>query len=186
GNFETANNTGLLSSNANAFITRLQMWWAMTSGATGHVFGNEHVNHFDPGYSSSFDTAATLQVKYLTNLFNTLQWWTLVPDQSHQVVTAGFGNYSNTNETLYSATYATTAWTPNGTLAIVYTPVATNALSVNMANFTKAMNASWYDPTTGTSTPISGSPFANSGSQTFMPPTTAHADGTLDWVLVLQ
>jgi Protein of unknown function (DUF4038)/Putative collagen-binding domain of a collagenase/IPT/TIG domain len=187
-NYETANNTGQLSSSANAFITRLEMWWTMTSGGAGHEFGNEHVNHFDttsPTWRSQLDTTATLQVKYLTNLFNQFQWWMLVPDQSHQVVTAGFGNYSVTNENLYSATYATTAWNPNGTLAITYTPVSTT-LSVNMANFSKPMTASWYDPTTGISTAIAGSPFAHSGSQSFTTPSTAHSDGKHDWVLVLQ
>jgi hypothetical protein len=187
-NYETANNTGLLSSNANAFITRLEMWWTMTSGGAGHEFGNEHVNHFDstsPTWQSQLDTAATLQVKYLTNLFNQFQWWTLVPDQSHQVVTAGFGTYNANNENLYNANYATTAWNPNGTLAITYTPVSTT-LSVNMANFSKSMTAFWYDPTTGNSTAIAGSPFLNSGSQNFTTPSAAHSDGTHDWVLVLQ
>jgi len=187
-NYETANNTGLLSSTADAFITRLEMWWTMTSGGAGHEFGNEHVNHFDsasPTWQSQLDTTATLQVKYLTNLFTQFQWWMLVPDQSHQVVKAGFGTYNANNENLYKATYATTAWNPNGTLAITYTPVSTT-LSVNMANFSKPMTAFWYDPTTGNSTAITGSPFANSGSQSFTTPTTAHSDTTHDWVLVLH
>jgi hypothetical protein len=187
-NYETANNTGLLSSNANAFITRLEMWWTMTSGGAGHEFGNAHVNHFDsasPTWQSQLDTTATLQVKYLTNLFNQLQWWTLVPDQNHQVVIGGFGIASPNNENLYNATYATTAWNTNGTLAITYTPVSTTLL-VNMTSFSKPMTAFWYDPTTGNSTVINGSPFANSGSQSFTTPSTAHSDGTHDWVLVLQ
>jgi uncharacterized protein DUF4038/collagenase-like protein with putative collagen-binding domain/immunoglobulin I-set domain protein len=185
-NYETANNTGKLSSAADAFITRMEMWWTMTSGGAGHEFGNEHVNHFDstsPTWQSQLDTTATLQVKYLTSLFKQLQWWTLAPEVNHQVVTAGHGTYSTTNENLYTATYATTVWNP--TLALVYTPVSTT-LTVNMVNFSKSMTASWYDPTTGTSTPISGSPFPNSGSQNFMTPSTAHSDGTHDWVLVLQ
>jgi hypothetical protein len=182
-NYETGNNTNQLSSPANAFITRLEMWWTMTNGASGHVFGNEHVNHFDSSWQSNLDTTATIQVKYLTNLFKQMQWWTLVPDQNHQVVTAGYGTANAGNENLYTATHATAAWDP--TLAIVYTPVSTT-LTVNMGNFSKSMTASWYDPTTGASTTISGSPFANSGLQTFTTPGAAHSDGTHDWVLVLQ
>jgi hypothetical protein len=183
-NYETGNNTNLLSSPADAFITRLEMWWTMTSGGAGHEFGNEHVNHFDssPSWQSQLDTTATLQVKYLTSLFNQIQWWTLVPEQNHQVVTAGYGTYSTTNLNLYTATYATTAWDP--TLAIVYTPVSTT-LTVNMANFSKTMTASWYDPTTGSSTLIGSFP-PSGGSQMFSTPATAHSDGTHDWVLVLQ
>jgi hypothetical protein len=187
-NYETANNTGLLSSNANAFITRLEMWWTMTSGGAGHEFGNAHVNHFDstsPTWQSQLDTTATLQVKYLINLFNQFQWWMLVPDQNHSLVTAGYGTSNANNENLFNSTYATTAWNPNGSLAIVYTPVATT-FTVNMANFSKAMTASWYDPTTGASTAISGGPFANLGGQAFPTPSAAHSDGTHDWVLVLQ
>lgn len=184
-NYETANNTGLLSSNANAFITRLQMWWTMTSGGAGHEFGNAHVNHFDsassPTWQSQLDTTATTQVKYLANLFKQIQWWTLVPEVNHQMVTAGYGTYSTTNENLYSATYATTAWNP--TLAIVYTPVSTT-LTVKMTNFSKSMTVSWYDPTTGNSTSIGS--FSNSGFQMFTTPANAHSDGTHDWVLVLQ
>ena len=184
-NYETANNTGLLSSNANAFITRMEMWYTMTSGGAGHEFGNEHVNHFDPSWQSSLDTTATLQVKYLTNLFSQFQWWRLVPDQNHQVVMVS-GSYNASNGNLYTATYVTAAWNPNGTLAIAYTPVSTTALTVNMAKFTKTMTASWYDPTTGNSMPLGS--FVNTGTQTFTTPSGTHTDGTgaNDWVLVLQ
>jgi hypothetical protein len=191
-NYEGANNTGALSSNANAFITRLQMWWTMASGGAGHEWGNEHVSHFDnisPTWQSQLDTTATTQVQWLTKLFMQFSWWNLVPDQSHMIVTAGDGTYNANNENLFTATHATTAYIPSGSqasLSITYTPVATNTLSVNMAMFTKSMNASWYDPTTGTSMTITGSPFAHSGSQNFTPPSGPHADATHDWVLVLQ
>jgi Protein of unknown function (DUF4038)/Putative collagen-binding domain of a collagenase len=181
-NYETGNNTGALSSSADAFITRQEMWYAMSSGATGHIFGNEHVNHFDSSYQSNLDTTATREVHYLSGLFAQYNWWTLTPDQAHTVVTGGYGSYNGGNENMYNATYATTAW-DGGTLAVTYTPVATT-LTVNMGNFTKSMSAEWYDPTTGSTTMIGT--FANSGTQSFTTPSTTHADGTHDWVLVLQ
>jgi hypothetical protein len=183
-NYETGNNLGLLSSAASAYTTREEMWWTMTSGATGHAFGNEHVNHFDSVYTANLDTTATTQVHYLTDLFAAYSWWTFAPDQTHAVVTAGYGTYNGSNGNLYSATYAATTW-DGSTTSITYTPVSTT-LTVDLSKFSKSMNVSWYDPTTGTSTPISGSPFANSGTQTFTTPTTAHADGTHDWVLIMQ
>jgi len=185
-NMEGANNTNLLTSPANGLILRRQMYWTMTSRGAGHVWGNTHVNHSDltsPTWQSQLNTPATAQVALLTNLFNKYQWWTLVPDVSHQVVTGGFGTANPNNENLYNASYATTAW--SGSLAITYTPISTT-LIVNMANFSKPMAASWYDPTTGNSTAIAGGPFANSGAQSFTTPGTAHSDGTNDWVLVLQ
>ncbi len=77
-----------------------------------------------------------------------------------------------------------TTW-DGSTAAMIYTPVSTT-LTVNMANFSKSMTAFWYDPTTGNSIAITGSPFTNSGSQNFTTPSTAHSDGTHDWVLVLH
>ena len=99
-NYETANNTGTLSSSADAFITRLEMWYSMTSGAGGHEFGNEHVSHFDSSWTSNLDTTATTQVHYLSQLFNAFPWWTFTPDQSHTVVTAGYGTPNTGNENL--------------------------------------------------------------------------------------
>jgi len=97
----------------------------------------------------------------------------------------GFGTANPNNQNLYNASYATTAWNNDRTLAITYTPVST-MLSVNIGGFSKPMTAFWYDPTTGNSTAINGSPFANRGSQSFTTPSMARTDGTYDWVLVLQ
>jgi hypothetical protein len=185
-NYETANNTNMLPSGATAQVLRYQMWWTMTSGAAGHEWGNEHVSHFDSSWTTNLDTTATTQVKYLTSLFGQYPWWNLAPDQTHQVVTAGFGTSNPNNENLTTATYATAAWSSNDSLAIAYTPVSTT-LHVNMAMFSKSsVSAFWYDPTTGTSSTVSGSPFANSGAMNFTTPGTAHSDGTHDWVLVLH
>src|SRR5882762_1041488 len=196
-NMEGANNTGTLCVPADARILRRQMYWTMTSGASGHVWGNTHVNHSDltsPTWQSQLNTPTTAQVALLTKLFNPLRTVRLVPDTAHQVVTAGFGTSNAGNENLCTSTYATAAWVPDtavptlASAAVVYTPVAatTTPLSVNMNMFSKAMNASWYDPTTGNSTAITGSPFANSGTHSFTTPGIAHGDGTNDWVLVLQ
>lgn len=197
-NMEGANNTNQLSCSAtatDAHVLREQMYWTMTSGASGHVWGNTHVNHSDttsPTWQSQLNTTATTQVAMLTKVFGQLQWWKLVPDTSHKIVTAGFGAASPNNENLCNSSYATAAWVPDSTTptlgaqAIVYTPVAATStpLSVNMAMFSKTMSASWYDPTTGNSTSIGS--IANSGSHNFTTPSGTHPDGTNDWVLVLQ
>lgn len=188
-NYETGNNTGLLSSPANAFITRLEMWYAMTSGGAGFEFGNEHVNHSDSSWQSSLDTAATLQVKYVANLLTQFSWWTFVPDTTGQVVTAGAGTATPSNANLYTATHATTTW-DGGSNAIIYTPV-TVTLTINMAKFSAPVTARWYDPTTGNSMATSctsAAPCANTGTMNFSTPAGPHSDGSNanDWVLVLQ
>jgi hypothetical protein len=46
--------------------------------------------------------------------------------------------------------------------------------------------AQWYDPSAGAYSAVAGSPLANTGSKSFTPPTAKHADGSDDWVLVLE
>jgi hypothetical protein len=56
---------------------------------------------------------------------------------------------------------------------------------VNLAVFSGPVTVQWFDPTNGTYSPVSGSPFANSGTQTFTPATfNSQSDG--DWVMLFQ
>jgi len=189
-NMEGANNTNILSiggvlTPANGLVLRRQMYWMMTSGAAGHVWGNTHVNHSDSMWQSQLNTPATLQVALLTTLFTKYQWWLLVPDQTHQVVTGGFGTANPNNENLYNANYATTAWIPNGSLSLTYVPSSPTTLTIAMSKFAgPTVTAQWYDPTNGTFTAVPGS-FPNFGTQTFATPGNNSA-GDPDWVLVLQ
>jgi Protein of unknown function (DUF4038)/Putative collagen-binding domain of a collagenase len=183
-NYEGGNNTGSLSSNANAWILRMQNWWTVTSGCMGTTWGNESVNHNDSGYPASLNTTATAEVVNLPNLLAQYKWWNLVPDSGHAVVTSGYGTSNPSNENLYTATYATTAWIADGSLAITYTPVA-HTLTVAMSKFAGPVTPRWYDPSNGTFTAIGSSALSNSGTKTFSTPGNNH-DGNSDWVLVLD
>jgi hypothetical protein len=88
------------------------------------------------------------------------------------------------NGNLPLADYATTAWVPDGSLAVIYDP-AGNALTVNLANFSQPVTAAWYDPSNGVFNVIAGSPFPNSGTQVFTP-VGNNQDGDADWVLLLE
>jgi hypothetical protein len=184
-NYEGGNNTGGLSGPANTFVLREQAYWTLTNGGiAGSVWGNESVNHFDSSYPGSLQSAGAFEAVYLPRLLAAYPWWNLVPDQSHAVVTAGYGTANPNSTNLNSATYATTAWITDGSLAIAYTPAATT-LTVNMTKFSKAVTARWYDPSKGTYQAIGGSPFANTGTQSFATP-GSNGDGAGDWVLVLS
>jgi hypothetical protein len=183
-NYEGGNNTHQLPGPATPKVVRQEAYWAMTSGAAGYSWGNESVNHFDTSYPGSLNSPGAAQVQYGPQLFNKYAWWNLVPDTAHAVVTAGFGTANTNNENLTTATYATTAWVTDGSLAMTYSPT-TATLTANMAKFSKAVSASWYDPTNGTYHPIVGSPFANSGTQNFATPGT-NSEGSSDWILVLS
>jgi hypothetical protein len=82
------------------------------------------------------------------------------------------------------ASFASASLSTDGKLAIVYTP-AVRALTFNMAKMTGTTTVRWYDPTSGAFTTVAGSPFGNTGSQSFTPPGN-NSTGSPDWVLVFE
>jgi hypothetical protein len=167
---------------------RAQEYWTLLSGAAGHVYGNANLYGFPSGWkNSNWQTSPGFtQLIYMRNFFAGLAWYNLVPDQNHALVTAGYGTYQSITAGVQGNTsdYATAARTPDGSLAIVYMPTA-RTITVNMAQMSAAATARWYDPTRGSYTTLSGSPFSNSGSRQFTPPGT-NGGGDSDWVLILQ
>jgi hypothetical protein len=162
---------------------RRQEYWTMTSGATGQLYGNHYTWTLPPEWKSRLDTTATDQVGYLQALFQSLAWYNLIPDQSHSLLTAGYGTCTTGGEVLDSKN-ATAASTSDGSLAVVYTPAAAT-LTIELGKFRGPVTAQWYDPTTAVFTAASDSPLANSGTHDFT--TQAHnAEGNGDWVLVLR
>lgn len=162
---------------------RRQEYWTQLSGATGQIYGNLYTVRFSSGWKSQLDTTGARQLAYGTALFAPRQWYNLVPDQAHTVVTAGFGTY-NGGGSLGSNDYATTARTLDGKLVMTYMPT-TRTITVDMTKLSGPVLARWYDPANGTFKPIAGSPFANTGSRQFTPPGNNDA-GDGDWVLVLE
>jgi hypothetical protein len=185
-NYETENLEGGPHA-TNAHDIRTQYYWSNLSGASGSFYGN-HWEVFGLSTSTwrsnlSGDQGAP-QMAHVKALFEPRAWYRLVPDQAHTVVTSGYGTFASTG-TAQDNSYATTARTDDGTLVMSYIPNA-RSIVVDMTKLAAAAVARWYDPTTGTYTTVSGSPLANTGTHTFAPPTTNHADGYSDWVLVLE
>ena len=162
---------------------RRQEYWSILAGACGQFYGNHYTWQFAEGWKEHLDTPGSIQVRYLARLFNGLPWFRLVPDQAHKVVTSGYGTFQ-TDGNVASSSYVTTAATPDGRLAISYLP-AGGAITVNMSRLGGSANARWYDPSKGTYSVVSGSPFRTSGSLRISAP-GANGDGNPDWVLVLQ
>jgi hypothetical protein len=162
----------------------------MLSGATGQLYGNHYTWQFlcdqrdqagncVGGWKDHLDTTGAVEFKHMTDLFQSLPWYQLVPDQTHSLLTAGYGTYGDWD-------YATAAKTPDGSLAVVYIPTA-RTVTVDLGTMVGPVTARWYDPASGSYTTIAGSPFANQGSQDFTTPgDNADGPGNPDWVLVLQ
>ena len=164
-------------------ILRMQEYWTLLSGGAGQLYGNHYTVTFTSGWQANLDTPGAMELGYVTALFAPLAWYNLVPDTNHTVVTAGYGNYSSSGFTANND-YLTAASTPDGTLAIAYMPTV-RTITVNLAAFSAAVTAQWYDPSSGGYLPITGSPFSNTGAQNFTPPGN-NADEDGGWVLVLE
>ena len=200
-NFEAENNTGnetISPAAADNQLLRKQIYWAMTSGDTGQVFGNHYVNHFLSGWPSNLNTPGANQAGYSRTFFSSIAWYALVPDQSNTFLTAGFGTSSSANGGMSVNTYATgaVASTPTATYGVVYIGPAYGtgsgaSVTINLAQLGPNIIGTWYDPTLA---PASGeqatlnctvaAPCANTGSQSFAIP-GANSEGQYDWVLLL-
>jgi hypothetical protein len=162
---------------------RRQEYWTLLSGATGQLYGNKYTWPFLSGWSSYLDTVGSRQMTFVTNLFSHRPWFDLVPDTGHRLVVSGYGTYSASGD-VNSSDYVTAARTPDGRLAIAYLPTG-HPVEVDLGRMAdRRVRAQWYDPTNGTYTTVSGSPFAPSRRHRFTVPGKNHG-GDADWVLVL-
>jgi hypothetical protein len=164
-------------------ILRQQEYWTMTSGACGQMYGNGYTWPFKAGWQAHLDTPGAAQVKIMQQFFNARAWFALVPDTNHSVVVSNYGTYSD-NSHVADNDFLTAARAQDGSLVIVYTP-SLRQFSLDLAQLNGAAVTRWFDPSSGMFTAISGSPFTNSGLQSFTPPGNNH-DGDGGWVLVLE
>jgi hypothetical protein len=173
------------------------LWWTFLSGACGYIYGmrftattfivsgSAPVNGYNtttPLWKNNLNSPGVIAFGVLINLFNTIEWWNLVPDQNHIVGTAGYGTPAATG--IYQTNnYVTVSATPDGTVALAYFPQgSSNTLTVAMSTFAAPVTARWLDPTNGSYTNIGA--FSNTGTHNFSPP-GKNAGGDPDWVLVL-
>ncbi len=162
---------------------RRQEYWTNLSGATGQVYGNHYTWTFEPGWKGMLDSPGALQMPYVRALLASRAWYSLVPDQTHAVVTAGYGTMTTTGN-VDDSDYLTAARTPDGSLVLAYMPTS-RTITVDMTKLRGAARAQFYDPSRGTYVAVAGSPLPNAGTHDFTPP-GPNGDGDGDWVLVLE
>jgi hypothetical protein len=163
---------------------RMEEYWTMLSGGTGLLYGNHYTWTFAAGWQQNLDTAGARQIAFFRSFFTTRRWQDLVPDQSHKVVTSGYGAFDGNPDPFDTSDYVTTAMTADGKLSVSYLP-AGGKLTVDMAQLAGTVDARWYDPSNGAYKAIPGSPFPNQGTQDFASPGNDQ-DGDPDWALVLE
>jgi hypothetical protein len=193
--FYENNNYGTPPNSLNALGFRKQAYWtALWGGLGGFFHGNQSELPLTTpisGWQSSLNTTTATQMKYFASFINSSNWWLLAPDQTHALVTAGYGTATGVETgggqgsgRIDTDNFVTTSFASDGSFSLSYLPVNTT-LMVAMSKFAGSVTARWFDPTNNTYAAISGSPFANSGTHTFVSPGNNSA-GDPDWVLVLQ
>ena len=171
-NYEEESLRGYLTT---PLILRKQNYWAMTSGASGVFSVNGNMWSFRGDWKSHLDTTGTQELAHFISLFRSMSWWKLVPDSTHQVMTAGYGTYAALGE-INTNDYASAAMTSDNKTMVAYLPTS-RTVTVNMGKFAGSnVTARWYNPTSGVYTTIGT--YAASGSRSFTP-------SSGDWVLVL-
>jgi hypothetical protein len=164
---------------------RRQAYWAVLCGGVGHFFGNNPIWHFDtPGFFATFasglkpitwqqsmELPGSVGMQFWGELFRSRSWYDLIPDEKHEVVTGGLGEFMGLD-------YLAAARTSDGSTVIAYMPTS-RTITVDMSKVSGAQAVGWwFDPRNGQAT--AAGTFPTSGPQELSPP----AQG--DWVLVLD
>jgi hypothetical protein len=162
---------------------RRQEYWTALSGTTGQLYGSHYSWTLTGDWKQRLDTIGIRQLSWMHRLFAARDWPDLAPDRAHQVLTHGYGHFSQ-SDPIPQDTYATAAATPDGKLALAYLPDI-RKVTIDMAKFSSPVTARWFDPTNNSFQTVKGSPFPNSGSRRFAPP-GSNSMGDGDWLLDLE
>jgi len=157
--------------NASPVQIRRQAWWALLCGAAGQFMGNRPVWLFDPGWQAAMDATGSTDMVHLRTLVASRPWYNLVPDDKHEVVTGGLGEFNGLD-------YLAAARTKDGGTLIAYLPSARDVIVDLTKLHGGTFDCSWYNPRTGKSERAGR--FPPRAKAQFTPP----APG--DWVLVIE
>ena len=158
---------------------RSHAYWAILSGAMGHVFGNCPVWHFGSAtnwcntndWKTEMNNAGSVSMDYLQSLFRSRSWQTLVPDFDNRLVTSGYGTWGTKD-------HVSSASTGDGSTIIAYLP-SKRTVTADMSKVHGGQaRCWWYDPSDGKAVEIGT--YAATGFRSFTP------DSEGDCVLVID
>ena len=164
---------------------RKQLGWSMTSGAAGTFYGNDIVWQFQSGWQNQLDTSDVAQRKAFDAAFAGINWQNLQPDVNSQLVVSGrnrqftawsTGSTPHTNDATYG-NYVSAAYTPDGTLGVIYNPDTTmNQITISSSLFGANPTITAVDPTNGARTSL---------GWTTTPTMGTNAGGDHDWLFII-
>jgi hypothetical protein len=155
---------------------RQQAYHAILAGSSGSVMGNKPVWSFTSGWRSALRSVGAASMSRLASLFRSLPWWKLRPDRRNELIVRGIG---------WDSDQAVSARTADRSLAVIYVP-SPRRITIDLSRLRgRAVRASWYDPVSGRSRALAGSPFVTRGRRSLKtPPRNDVGDG--DFVLLLR
>ena len=158
---------------------RSHAYWAILSGAMGHIFGNCPVWGYgsakkfcaEADWKKEMNNRGSVSMDYLQRLFRSRSWQFLIPDFDNQLITSGYGTWGKKD-------HVASARTSDGNSIIAYLPSdRTVTVSMRGIHGDKA-KCWWYNPSDGKAIEIGT--YKTSEVQSFTPLTAG------DWVLVID
>jgi Protein of unknown function (DUF4038)/Putative collagen-binding domain of a collagenase len=157
---------------------RAQGYYALLTGAVGQVYGHGATWKFDSNWRDALETSGSCGIVHLGNLFSTLPWTELVPDQEHSFLVDGMGEEGGDD-------YAVAALSRDGQVGAVYLP-SVRPVQVDLSSFDGPVRARFFDPSSGTFRDVDdGAALMPAAAQEVQPP-GQNADGDQDWVLLFD
>lgn len=156
---------------------------AVLSGASGQIFGNNPIWHFDgpdlfeqpKPWQEALDSRGAQSMTHLKALFDAVAWWTLEPERGKLLVAP--------DPPLPG--YAIGSLSPDGTLAVVYLSDRSSAV-LNATSMSASIQlARWFDPSSGKFSEAVSQSTGNASTVKFEAPQPRNSTGFFDWVLVL-
>jgi hypothetical protein len=147
---------------------RSQAYWAILSGAMGHIFGNCPVWSYgsakkfcaEADWKKEMNNNGSVSMDYLQRLFRSRQWQLLIPDFDNHFITSGCGTWGKKD-------HVASARTSDGNTIIAYLP-SKRSVTVNMTGIHGNMaKCWWYNPSDGKALEIGT--YKTSGVHSFTP-----------------
>ncbi len=152
---------------------RAQAYQTMLLGGCGFTFGNSHLFNFGGDgthFQNYLNTTGSNGQTYAKDLFTSRHWWNLVPDNSHTVLTAGYGTFG-------TSTYAIAASATDSSSIIAYLPTQ-RSITINPAVLKgDSIHVWWYNPS---NTSVTDAGMYSKVSRSYNQPSPG------DWVIVID
>ncbi|MBI1360386.1 MAG: DUF4038 domain-containing protein [Alphaproteobacteria bacterium] len=169
---------------ANELGLRRQAFYAVLSGAFGHVFGNNPIWHFDArglfkaptDWREALSSRGSQTMTHVRSILEAADWANLQPDLQSRFVGAGHGAGEDR---------AVAALTADRKVAVVYLP-SSREIEIDLGRMSGPnVTLRWYDPSNGVYTPAAEAPVP-SGARVKLKPSGANSSNFDDWVLVAR